>query len=320
MNQEIKVSIICNVYNHEKYLRDALNGFVMQETDFPFEVLVHDDASTDSSADIIREYEAKYPEIIKPIYQTVNQYSQKINISHIFQQPRAQGKYIAFCEGDDYWTDPKKLQKQCDFLDAHPDYSMCVSSTTWLNMLTGRTERRHIVEQDMDIPVEDIILEKNGRIFQLGSVVLRKDVWVQRPAWRSAFPIGDLALAIQAGLNGKVHMLADVMTVYRWYTDGSWTARMDTDEHRAAVSLRMIEGLTLLNEATDHRYDAVISQRLKRHKYIHAVMSHDLQAIRSPELRDIYNSRKWYYHVAVYIRCKFPKFYTRVLKPLIRSV
>lgn len=320
MNQEIKVSIICNVYNHEKYLRDALDGFVMQETDFPFEVLVHDDASTDSSADIIREYEAKYPEIIKPIYQTVNQYSQKVKISRTFQAPRARGKYIAICEGDDYWTDPKKLQKQCDFLDAHPDYAMCVCSTTWLNMLTGRKENKCLADHDMDIPLEDIILEKNGRIFQLASVMVKREIWDTWPEWRTAFPIGDLPLAILAGLHGKVRMLSDVMTVYRWYTGGSWTARMDTDEHRAAVSKKMITGLTMLDEATEQRYHEVISQRLKRHKYIYAVMSHDLKAIRSPELRDIYNSRKWYYHVAVFIRCKFPKFYARVLKPLIRSV
>ena len=87
----------------------------MQKTDFPFEILIHDDASTDGTADIIREYEAKYPDIIKPIYQTENQYSKGIKVSQVYQFPRAKGKYIALCEGDDYWTDPYKLQKQVDF-------------------------------------------------------------------------------------------------------------------------------------------------------------------------------------------------------------
>ena len=111
-NTEPLVSINCITYNHEAYIRDALEGFLMQKTDFTFEILVHDDASTDQTANIIRKYEKKYPEIIKPIYQKENQYSQEVEISKQFQFPRARGKYIAICEGDDYWTNPYKLQKQ----------------------------------------------------------------------------------------------------------------------------------------------------------------------------------------------------------------
>jgi glycosyltransferase involved in cell wall biosynthesis len=97
----------------------------MQKTNFPIEVLVHYDASTDGTADIIREYEQKYPDIIKPVYQSENQYSKGVSISQIYNFPRARGKYIAFCEGDDYWIDPYKLQKQVDFLEENPKYGMC---------------------------------------------------------------------------------------------------------------------------------------------------------------------------------------------------
>ncbi|HHX61228.1 MAG TPA: glycosyltransferase [Epulopiscium sp.] len=103
------VSICCLAYNHEKFIRQALDGFIMQESNFPIEVLIHDDASTDDTANIIREYEKKYPEIIKPIYQTENQYSKGVGISVTYNFPRAKGKYIAMCEGDDYWTDPYYL-------------------------------------------------------------------------------------------------------------------------------------------------------------------------------------------------------------------
>ena len=102
------VSIDCITYNHEAYISQALDGFLMQKTKFLFEVLIHDDLSTDGTADIIRKYEKKYPLIIKPIYQTVNQFSKGVEISKKFQFPRAQGKYIAICEGDDYWTNPNK--------------------------------------------------------------------------------------------------------------------------------------------------------------------------------------------------------------------
>ena len=120
------VSIRCLVYNHEPYLRQCLDGFVMQKTTFPFEAIVHDDASTDGSAAIIREYAEKYPDIIKPIYETENQFSKPGDrINHIMRaavHPNA--KYVAMCEGDDYWTDPHKLQLQVDFLESHPDYYM----------------------------------------------------------------------------------------------------------------------------------------------------------------------------------------------------
>lgn len=120
------VSICCITYNHASYIRQCLDGFIMQECDFYFEVLIHDDASTDGTSDIIRKYQEKYPDIIKPIIQNENQWVKGLkgnNRRHNF--PRAQGKYIAMCEGDDYWTDPNKLQKQFNFMEANPEYSLC---------------------------------------------------------------------------------------------------------------------------------------------------------------------------------------------------
>ena len=134
------LSIICITYNHKDFIRQALEGFVMQKTNFKFEVLIHDDASTDGTADIIREYEAKYPDIIKPIYQKENQFSKGVHILKTFIYPRVLGKYVALCEGDDYWTDPNKLQKQVDFLEAHPEYSGCFHVLAIINKTTMNME------------------------------------------------------------------------------------------------------------------------------------------------------------------------------------
>lgn len=115
------LSIVCLTYNHASFIRKTLESFLQQETDFPFEVIVHDDASTDTTAAIVADYAARYPSIIKPIYQTQNQFSLGVPFStRLFA--RAAGKYIAYCEGDDYWTDPSKLQQQVDFLEQHRDY------------------------------------------------------------------------------------------------------------------------------------------------------------------------------------------------------
>ena len=118
------VSICTLVYNQEKFLKQYLEGIFLQKTTFSFEILIHDDASTDNSENIIREYQALYPDIIKPIIQTENQYSKGVDINLTYNFPRVKGKYIAICEGDDYWTDPLKLQKQVDFLEAHPEQSL----------------------------------------------------------------------------------------------------------------------------------------------------------------------------------------------------
>lgn len=122
------VSIYCLVYNHEPFLRQCLDGFVMQQTNFRFEAVVHDDVSTDGSADIIREYATKYPEIIKPIYETENQFKKGDGSLDRIMSEACTGKYIAFCEGDDFWTDSQKLQKQVDFLEANPEYGVAYSS------------------------------------------------------------------------------------------------------------------------------------------------------------------------------------------------
>lgn len=119
------VTIRCITYNHEPYIRQCLEGFVMQKTNFPFEAIVHDDASTDGTAAIIREYAEKYPDIIKPIYETENQYSKHDGSLRKIMDAHMRGKYIAICEGDDYWIDPLKLQKQVDLLENNPSVSLC---------------------------------------------------------------------------------------------------------------------------------------------------------------------------------------------------
>lgn len=128
MSEKILVAISCCVYNQELFLKDCLEGFVMQQTNFPFVAIVHDDASTDNSAAIIKEYAEKYPDIIKPIYETENQYSKGDgSLGRIMNTAveNTGAKYIAMCEGDDYWTDPLKLQKQVDFMEVNLNYGIC---------------------------------------------------------------------------------------------------------------------------------------------------------------------------------------------------
>lgn len=128
------VSICCITYNHEKYIKETLKSLVNQKTTFEYEIIVHDDASTDNTRNIIEEFRKKYPDLIKTIYQDTNQYSQKIRILYEHVIPNVNTNYLAFCEGDDYWVDKNKLQIQFDFLEQNLEYSSCFHGVVKVNI------------------------------------------------------------------------------------------------------------------------------------------------------------------------------------------
>lgn len=210
------VSIRCLVYNHEPYLRQCLDGFVMQKTSFAFEAIVHDDASTDGSAAIIREYAEKYPDIIKPIYEKENQYSKHDGsirrIMNAAIHPAA--KYIAMCEGDDYWIDPLKLQKQVDFLEANPEYGLVHTNYVALNNETKRISkiRRNCVDGKI---TKDLLL---GRFYIATlTVCYRKDILKQidDSYVREKFRMGDYPLWIEISRASEIKYISEVTSVYR---------------------------------------------------------------------------------------------------------
>lgn len=210
------VSICCITYNHAPYIRQCLDSFLMQETDFAYEILIHDDASTDGTQDIIKEYELKYPEIIKPIYQTVNQYSQGIKISPTYNWPRAKGKYIASCEGDDYWTDPFKLNKQVKILESDPSLSACTHRHQILknNKLTGPSSSA----ANERLSLEDLIWNIP---FQTASIVFRKDSLHITPDIQPF--ILDTFLYMLLAEQGDIYFMSDIMSVYRLHDGGIWS-------------------------------------------------------------------------------------------------
>lgn len=217
------VSIRCTAYNHAKYIRQALDGFVMQQTTFKFEAIVHDDASTDGTADIIREYAEKYPDIIKPIFETENQYSKHDGSLGRIMDQACIGKYIAMCEGDDYWTDPLKLQKQVDFLEEHTDFSICYCQS---KILLAQESR--IVDDFMSVgePQETDVnfLISNGNYIHTATVMIRKDDEISRMKQSiGRLHIGDYVQNILYAQKGKIWRIDECMSVYR-YGSGTWNS------------------------------------------------------------------------------------------------
>ena len=212
------VSILCLAYNHEPYIEDALEGFLIQRTDFPFEILIHDDASTDRTADIIREYEANYPNLIKPIYQRENQYSQGIRVTLTYQYPRALGKYIAMCEGDDYWTNPLKLQKQTDFLEKNSDFAICFHN---MQIIYENEPRLNRISNKNQNEITTINTLACGNYIYTASCVFRNN-FIILPDWFYQCPVGDYPLHLLNAQYGKIKFVNEVMGVYRIHQEGTW--------------------------------------------------------------------------------------------------
>lgn len=219
--EDILVSISCITYNHAKFIRKCFDGFLMQQTNFNFEVLIHDDASTDGTIEIIKEYEKNFPSIFKPIIQDVNQYSQgKRSFNSKYNFSRAKGKYIALCEGDDYWIDPNKLQMQVNFLEANPDYVMCFTNAYVVDKEGVILQEKQIGRLEKDIFLtEDVpfFAPTHTRLFKnFDNDLLPKEYYKVKG--------GDTYLAGWQSQFGKTKYLDFISSAYRIHDGGVYSS------------------------------------------------------------------------------------------------
>lgn len=208
------VSISCIAFNQYNYIRECLDGLLMQQTNFEYEILIHDDASTDGTAEIIKEYWILHPKIIKPIFQRVNQYSKGVYISATYNFPRAKGKYIAMCEGDDYWIDSLKLQKQVDYMENNLDCDLVYTQVKQYKQsderflrdpFGGPFERFSDLIKQNTIPSLTVLLKKDILDNYLNEVEPEKQKWL----------LGDYPLWLYVALFGKIHYVPEKTGVYR---------------------------------------------------------------------------------------------------------
>lgn len=223
----ILVTICCTAYNQEKYIKQCLEGFIMQKTTFRFEAIVHDDASTDNTAAIIKEYAIKYPDIIKPIFETENQYSKHNGSLRKIMRANMRGKYIAHCEADDYWIDPYKLQKQIDILEADPQVSMVYTSFKTVDSKCNPMFRP-TYEKYKQISSSGYILKK---LLSSGNFIMTLTTCIKREVYESSIMknsnIGlDYLLFLTAASMGKVIFLPDETGCYRYSPQSEMNANL----------------------------------------------------------------------------------------------
>lgn len=288
---EVMVSICCITYNQKDYIRDALEGFVRQETDFVWEVLIHDDASDDGTADIIREYAARYPDRIFPILQEENQYSRGMtNISGTFNFPRARGRYIAMCEGDDFWTDVHKLQKQVDYMERHPDCSLCFHSARVEVQGRALTERQmRPYRRSRKVLPEEIIDKTSG--YPTASLLFRRSMVEHLPDFYVQAPIADIPLQLMAAARGWAYYMDRPMCVYRLGGAASWTTLMKQGDYEkkqrdyARAMKRMYEDF---DQESGGRFHGTVVRAVRRLWYLTKVNTGDFAVVLDKKYRCFY--------------------------------
>lgn len=257
----LMVTIRCITYNHEPYIRQCLEGFVMQKTNFRFEAIVHDDASIDGTAAIIREYAEKYPDIIKPIIETENQYSKHNGSIGRILNAHTHGKYVAMCEGDDYWTNPLKLQKQVDFLETNPEYGLVYTDVNFYfqekdRMIegcisSGQLKRSYSFEEH---------LENAGYIAPC--------TWLYRkqylPAGQSSYVDGTFPLALDIWAQSKIYYLDEVTAVYRHLSESASHSRL------LKRNFHFANGVFQIQKDYIKKYFDIISESTKERIYVNA--------------------------------------------------
>ena len=284
---------------HENYIRDAIEGFLMQKTTFRVEILIHDDASTDKTASIVKEYEEQHPGLIYGTYQVENQYQKRIKTENYIKPHPRRGKYIASCEGDDYWTDPFKLQKQIDFLEGNKEYSLCthdyilkyehkdIPDQLRSDSLSYLKKRKIKNNNAFRVTLQDFCKHLAG--IHTATIVYRKDLLTNKPKPRKKIISGDYVRNIALLKKGDGAFLPDTMSVLRKNPGGITQQKKGGRENFEIVS----EKFFFLANIVPGKNKLYFYVRLNK-AYIKMVLGNELYKM--PWVKRLKYIPSWFYH------------------------
>lgn len=291
------VFISCMTFNHAYYIEDALDGFCMQQTDFPFLCCIVDDASTDGTQEVIRQYidrhfvqtdsdllgeedTTDYCRVFAQhktnkncflgvFYLKYNHHQIKKSKLQYVASLRECAKYIAICEGDDYWIDPLKLKKQVDFLESHPQHSLCFCANKIL-FPSGETKDVVRYSKNKEVcPMNDIIMG-GGDYMATNSMLYRNSMYVSHRTWTKNCPVGDIPIMLTLAHAGSFGYIADIMCVYRKAAAGSWTQRMASDIKKRHAHHKAIMNLwSQFDKYTNYQYHDTIAKKKRINRKSH---------------------------------------------------
>lgn len=282
---KIYTSVICITFNQELYIRDAIDSFLAQETEYKFEIIIHDDVSTDSTRDILKDYQKQYPSIIKLILQDTNQFSININMpfKHAFEM--AEGEYIAPCEGDDCWCDCKKLDLQINALTELPNVGLCFHPAYVSEAETIKNIKYNYSSESMRFTLNDMIYMGGGGC-ATSSLMMRRSTIQSLPSWFFTAHVGDVYLQIISSINGGALYLPSPMCVYRKLSDGSWTSQNISDDNSAIKSIYKLKkthellaqsfddiDIRVINKYIGKRYLEIMLLKLRKFQFNGVIFS-----------------------------------------------
>lgn len=299
---DVLVSVCVAAYNHGPYIAQTLDGILSQQTDYPIEILIHDDCSADDTSNILWAYEQKYPAVVKPLFERKNQYSKGVPIDPTFNYPRARGKYIALCEGDDLWTDTRKLQRQTDYMEAHPDCTFLMTNA-FIRDAGGALPDRPFLPYG---PKDDPALFAADRRFDLGemcgvnfaptaSFLFPRKALASIPAemWARSCPHGDLKLRMFCTAAGYGYYQSDFTCVYRQNVGGGamsrWAGEASPQAFERAASVARM--LLDVDEFSKKRYTEQVNRFRDWYLYVMLWNAPAAQALRDPELLRVYRAQ-----------------------------
>ena len=304
MDANIGVTVFCTTYNHEKYVAKTLESFLCQKTDFPVEIVVHDDASTDGTIEIIKEYAEKYSNIV-PIFEEKNMYSKGVSYAWMYAE-KLHGKYIALCEGDDYWCSPDKLQKQYDALEANPDCRFCTHKTQEINVVLQKATEifPQFKQKTKKLSANEVLSQMGlfGTCYRTSSFFCSKEDLINYynnvPEFKKAADVGDGPLLMYFCQLGKTYFINETMSCYSRGVTGGWTTKIARDKERRLKHFDCwINCINLYNEYTQGKYDKECRQMLLYWDFEKQIFLQNFSAVLDPKYKEILKSKSLKYKI-----------------------
>ncbi len=310
------VSILCLAYNHEKYIRQCLDSLVCQKFDHDYEIIVHDDASTDGTRSIIEEYAEKYPDLIKPIFQTENQYSKGVKMAETLLYPAVapETKYVAYCECDDYWCDEYKIQKQFNALESNPNCSFCVTKVLKVTE-GGESTNEYLPPNDIKggiIKSREFIRMTCYERYAFQTASYMHPIKYERemqsvPTFIQICSAGDMVKLWLYGDKGDVFYIDEATACHRLESMGSWTERIAMNEKLYIEHLEnMIETAKEYNKYTKGKYNAYCKYYITQRKWMVAHYTEDYREMVKKEYRKYFDELSFRERLFAFLNVYFP--------------
>ena len=298
-------------YNQKDYIEQCINSILDQQIDIDFDILIHDDCSDDGTYEILINYQRQYPEKISIIHQESRKFLIDGFNMMIFKYvvPHINSKYVAYCDGDDYWCDEYKLEKQYEFMELHPEYAMCFHNSYQLKHNNDMSSLWYIKDED-DIGLQDLISEKPGVPIATSSFLVKSSVFKDFSDWRKEYSVEDLPLYITAALTGKIHRLKDIMCVYRQFSQGSWSSQNQGNVERLiSHQENLIKAINTFNAQTECKYDYLVKNHIAACEFRIAMLKRDYKSILSKKNKRFINQLSKKTRLSLKLQYMFPHLY-----------